>query len=85
MLIEDDRMNDYMAGMIARSEHQHRIQSLQTVRDFDVRSQQPRQITNTIAKLFQAAGSALTSVRTSINREQPMVHSKTIKTAVDNC
>jgi hypothetical protein len=80
-------MNDYNAGMIARSEHQHMKQSLRTVNDFDVRGQgpQPHRISNTIGKLFQSVSGALTSARTSINREPSVVSTQTVKAAVDNC
>ena len=63
-------MNDYLAGMIARSEHKHMQQTLPLVRDFDLRGQsQPRWAARMIGRLFQSAGRMLTHAGVRISRE----------------
>jgi hypothetical protein len=66
-------MNEYLAGMIARSEHQEMKQSLRTVSDFDMRGkkQQPNRAVKHIGRLFQSIGSTLTSVQERMTQRQP--------------
>ncbi len=64
-------MNDYLAGMIARSEHQHMQQSLRPVRDFDMRGQVRRSgwAARMIGAFFQSTGHTLTRIGERISRE----------------
>ncbi len=69
-------MNEYLAGMVARSEHELMKESLVPVSDFDERGQihQPGWATRQIGKLFQSLGSTLTSLGKRMSREQNMPH-----------
>lgn len=74
-------MNDYLAGMIARSEHKHMQQTLPPVRDFDRRGQiQSGWAARMIGRLFQSAGRTLTHAGERISREpqtRPMAQAST--------
>jgi hypothetical protein len=71
MGVEDSKMNEYTAIMIARSEHKLRQQSRPPVIDFDMRGQgpEPRWVSKQIGKLFQFIGSLMVSVGERMNRE----------------
>jgi hypothetical protein len=65
-------MNEYLAGMIARGEHEQRNQALCPVRDFDVRGQEnePGWAAVQIGHLFQAVGSSLTALGERLSHEE---------------
>jgi len=67
-------MNEYLAGMVARSEHELMKQSLAPVYDFDERGEDrsPRRLSKWLGKLFQLLGSALTSLGTRMSHEQQL-------------
>jgi len=65
-------MNEYLAGMIARSEHELMKRSLPPVYDFDERGQvhQSGRAARHIGKLLQSLGHRLVSLRQRKNSEQ---------------
>jgi hypothetical protein len=66
-------MSNYLAGMVARAEHQQMNNSQQPVLDFDRRGYEatPNRMTWRIGKLFQWAGSSLTTLGERLSHEQP--------------
>ncbi len=77
-------MNEYLAGMIARSEHEQMKQSLAPLSDFDERgpNQQPGWASKQIGRLFQSVGSALTSLGERMSDEPAVSHKTPLS---DNC
>ena len=65
-------MNEYMAHMIARTEHELMTQSLIPVSEEEgyVRNEQPRRATQEIGKLFTSVGNALTSLGQRMSHPQ---------------
>ena len=65
-------MNEYLANMIARSEHELMERSMPPVYDFDERGQvhQPGRATRHIGKLFQSLGHMIVSLRKHKNGGQ---------------
>jgi hypothetical protein len=65
-------MNEYLAGMIARSEHELMKRSLPPVYEFDERGQvhQPGRATRHIGRLLQSLRSILVSPQERRNCEQ---------------